>query len=225
MFGECFLRANFAYMFCWGVGMDEGGGGGEKVSVRFRLPVSRMMYGMVVFFFAVGVVWTVLVDVVWFGQIIGDVGGFLIVGVVGPCVWFGVFLFTVKIVFFSYHELTESELIVSVPPRRVRVPLEGIDEIETDAGKIKTDFGTVRLEVKSGEGPLERERYWAKFKTFGVSVYHFGNIVMIQSVFSDKNLVRIKAKNHDIVTNVPDVKEFVEQVMGALEKRRSSLKL
>jgi hypothetical protein len=208
------------WLFC-----GSGVSGQGKVSVKFRLPVSRMMYGMVVFFFAVGVVWTVLVDVVWFGQIIGDVGGFLIVGVVGPCVWFGVFLFTVKIVFFSYHELTESELIVSVPPRRVRVPLEGIDEIETDAGKIKTDFGMVRLEVKSGEGPLEREHYWAKFKTFGVSVHHFGNIEMIQSVFSDKNLVRIKAKNHDIITNVPDVKEFVEQVMGALEKRRSSLKL
>ena len=72
------------------------------------------MYGMVVFFFVVGVVWTVVVDVVWFGQIINDVGAFLVAGVVGPIVWFGVFLFAVKIAFFSYHELTGSELIVSV---------------------------------------------------------------------------------------------------------------
>lgn len=189
----------------------------EGSSVKFRVPVSRIMYGMVVFFFVMTVIWAVIVDVVLLGQIINDVGAFLLMGVVLPVVWFLIFLFTVKCTFFNYHELTDKELIVSVPPRRFKVPLEEIIEMESEARKIKTDFGKVSLDVKVEEGPLERERYWGKFKMFGTRVQYFGNEMIIQSVFSDKNLVRIKAKNKDIIINVPDAKEFVEEVSQAMQ--------
>jgi hypothetical protein len=175
------------------------------------------MYGMVVFFFVMSVIWTSIIDVVWLGQIINDVGAFLLMGVILPVIWFLIFLFTVKCTFFNYHELTDKELIVSVPPRRFRVPLEEIIEMESEAGKIKTDFGKVSLDAKVEEDPLEKERYWGKFKMFGTRVQHFGNEMIIQSVFSDKNLVRIKAKNKDIIINVPDVKEFVEEVSKAMQ--------
>jgi hypothetical protein len=191
----------------------------ESASVKFKAPVSRMMYGMVVFFLVMTVVWTTVVDVVLLGQIVNDIGAFLLMGVVGPVIWFLVFLFAVKCTFWNYHELTDKELIISVPPQRVRVPLEEITEIETEAGKIKTDFGKTTLNVKIEEGPLEKEHYWGKFKTFGTRVQHFGNETIIQSVFSDKNLVRIKAKNKDIVINVPDVREFVEEISKAMQSK------
>jgi predicted nucleic acid-binding Zn ribbon protein len=184
------------------------------------------MYGLVVIFFATAVLWTVFVDVVLLGQIINDVVAFLVAGVVAPAVWFYAFLYAVRATFFNYHELTDKELIVSVPPfSRFRVPLEEIIEMESDASKIRMDFGTVRLEVKSEKDLLQKEHYWGKFKTFGTRVQPFGNETMVQSVFSDKNLVRIKAKDKDIITNVPDVKEFVEEVSKAMQQRKSGLKL
>jgi predicted nucleic acid-binding Zn ribbon protein len=188
----------------------------ERSSVKFKVLVSRLMYGMVVFFFVMTVVWTVIVDVVLLGQIINDIGAFLLMGVVLPIVWFLVFLFTVKCTFFTYHELTDEELIVSVPPFRFRVPLEEIIEMESEAGKIKTDFGKVSLDVSVEEGPLEKERYWGKFKMFGTRVQNFGDEMIIQSVFSDENLVRIKSKNKNIIINVPDAKEFVEEASKAM---------
>ena len=191
----------------------------EGSSVKFRVPVSRMMYGMVVFFLAMTVLWTVIVDVVLLGEIINDVGAFLIMGVVLPVAWFLVFLFTVKCAFFNYHELTDKELIVSVPPLKYKVPLEEIIEMESEARKIKTDFGTVSLDVKVEESPLEKERYWGKFKMFGTRIQNFGNEMIIQSVFSDKNLVRIKTKDKEIIINVLDAEEFVEEVSKAMRTR------
>ena len=61
--------------------------------------------------------------------------------------------------------------------------MEEIIEMESEAGKIKTDFGKVSLDAKVEEGPLEKERYWGKFKMFGTRVQHFGNETIIQIGF------------------------------------------
>lgn len=197
----------------------------DRVSVKFRVPVSRMMYGMVAFFFVMTVVWTVIVDVVWLEQTIRDVGMFLVFGVAMPIVWFIIFLFTVKCTFLNFHELRNRELIVSVPPRHVRVPLEEIEEIESDAGKVSTEFGWQSVDVKyedREEGSVASGRFKGKFLTFGVHVTpHFGDKTLIESVFSDKNLILIKAKRHEITTNVADVKEFVEEVLKAIRKLKN----
>lgn len=174
---------------------------------------------------AVAVGLMVMGVVFWVWGVFSDVGSLLVVGVGLPIAFFLAFLVLVKIFFFSYHELTSRELIVFAPPFHVRVPLEEIVEIETDAGKINASFGR-SADVKYreiGESGVESGRFRGKF--YGASVEHFGDETLVESVFGDENLVLIKAKKHRITTNVPDVKEFVEQVMGAVERRKSGLRL
>jgi hypothetical protein len=110
-----------------------------------------------------------------------------------------------------------------IPPFRIRVPLEDIVEIETDAGKILESLGN-SVDVKYreiGEGELEGGR----FKFYGVSVTNYRGKKTVKSVFSGKNLVLIRAKRHEITTNVPDTKEFVDLVSKAIQERKSELKL
>jgi hypothetical protein len=74
---------------------------------------------------------------------------------------------------------------------------------------------------ETGEGEFKGGR----FKSYGVSVTHSGGKTVVTSVFGGKNLVLIRAIKHEITTNVPDVKEFVELVLKAVQTRRSELKL
>jgi hypothetical protein len=74
---------------------------------------------------------------------------------------------------------------------------------------------------ETGEGGFEGGR----FKFYGVTITNYGGKKIVKSVFSGKNLVLIRAIKHEITTNVPDVKEFVELVLKAVQTRRSELKL
>jgi hypothetical protein len=152
-----------------------------------------------------------------------SVGSLLVIGVVLPIASFMGVLYTVKCIFFNCHELTDRELIISTPPFHVRVPLEEIVEIETDAGKINTSLGkSINVKYReNGEGEFKGGR----FKFYGANVTHHGGKTVVESVFSRKNLVLIKAKRHEITTNVPDMKEFVDLVSKAIQERKLELKL
>jgi len=198
-----------------------------EVSLKFRLPVSRMIYVVMVGFFVATVLCVTGAVVFWTGAIQtsppmkGNVRSLLVLGVLAISTFVAV-LCTVKIIFFNYHELTDRELIVSAFPfHRVRVPLEEIVEIETDAGKINPSFGKT---VKYRETGLGKSKGgWSKF--YGVSVTHSGGKTVVQSVFGGKNFVLIRAKRHEITTTVPDMKEFVDLVSKAILERKSELKL
>jgi len=218
--GRMFLKAEGGIILVGCGSMPAG-----EVSVKFKLPVDRTMYGLAVCFLAITVGLIVMGVVFWIWGIMSDVRSLLVVCVGLPIAFFVAFLVIVRIIISSYHELTSRQLIIFAPPFHVRVPLEEIFEIETDADKISTSFGK-SMDVKyreTGEEGVEGGRVRGKF--YGASVEHFGGETLVESVFSDKNLVLIKAKKHRITTNVPDVKEFVELVMGAVEKRKLSLKL
>jgi uncharacterized membrane protein (DUF485 family) len=195
-----------------------------EVSVKFRLPVSLMMYVMMVLFLGSTVFLVAFAVAILTGVIQPNpplsVGSLLGIGVVLPVASFLSFLYTVKCIFFNYHELTDREFIVSTPPFHVRVPLEEIVEIETDPGKISASFGR-SVDVKSGEGEFEGGR----FKFYGATVTSVGGKKMVECLFSGENLVLIRAKRHEITMNVPDVKEFVELVSKAVQMRKSELKL
>lgn len=151
-----------------------------------------------------------------------SVGELLAFGVL-PAASFVSFLYTVRCNFFNYHKLTDRELIVSASPFHVKVPLEEIVEIETNAGKISASLGE-SMDVKyreTGEGGIEGGR----FKFYGVTITNYGGKKIVKAVFSDKNLVLIRATKHEITTNVPNVKEFVELVLKAVQTRKSELKL
>lgn len=199
-----------------------------EVSLKFRLPVSRMMYVLMVVFLATTVVLVAGAVLFWTGGIqtnpplSGDVRSLLVFGVLAIASFVAV-LYTVKCIFFNCHELTDKELIVSTPPFRVRVLLEEIVEIETDAGKINASLGK-SVDVKYGETG-EGKFKGGRFKFYGVSVTHFGGKEVVKSVFSGKNLVLIRAKRHEITTNVPDVKEFVDLVSKAIQERKLELKM
>jgi len=198
-----------------------------EVSVKFRLPVSRMMYVLMVVFLASTVFLVAFAVAIWTGRVQANppmsAVSLLAIGVVLPIASFVSFLYTVRCIFFNYHELTDREFIVSISPFHVRVPLEEIVEIETDAGKINASLGeTVDVKYRgTGEGGFEGGR----FKFYGATVTNVGGKKIVQSVFSGKNLVLIRAKRHEITTNVPDVKEFVELVLKAVQTRKSELKL
>ena len=198
-----------------------------EVSLKFRLPVSPMMYVLMVVFLVATVVLVAGAVLLWTGGIQTNppmsVGALLTIGVVGPIGSFVAVLWTVKCIFFNCHELTDKELIVSTPPFHVRVPLEEIVEIETDAGKINASLGK-SVDVKyreTGEGEFKGGR----FKFYGVSVTHSGGKTVVTSVFGGKNLVLIRAKRHEITMNVPDMKEFVDLVSKAFQERKLELKL
>jgi len=197
------------------------------VSLKFRLPVSRMMYVLMAVFLASTVFLVALAVAIWTGRVQVNppmsVVSLLAIGVGLPTASFVSFLYTVRCIFFNYHKLTDRELIVSASPFHVRVPLEEIVEIEIDAGKINASLGE-SVDVKyreTGEGGFEGGR----FKFYGVTITNYGGKKIIKSVFSGKNLVLIRAIKHEITTNVPDVKEFVELVLKAVQTRRSELKL
>lgn len=150
-------------------------------------------------------------------------GSLLAIGVVLPTGSFLAVLYTVRCIFFNYHRLTDKELIVSASPFHVRVPLEEIVEIETDTEKIKASLGET-VDVKyseTGEGELEGGR----FKFYGVTITNYGGKKIVKSIFSDKNLVLIKATKHEITTNVPDVKKFADLLLKTTQTRKSELKL
>lgn len=152
-----------------------------------------------------------------------SVGSLLVIGLVGPIGSFMCVLYAVKCIFFNYHELTDRELIVSTPPFHVRVPLEEIVEIETDAGKINPSLGK-SVDVKyreTGEGEFKGGRY----KFYGASVTRSEGKTKVVSVFGGKNLVLIRAKRHEVMMNVPDMKEFVDLVSKAIQERKLELKL
>jgi hypothetical protein len=153
-----------------------------------------------------------------------DTGSLLIIGVMLPTASFVGVLYTIKCIFFNYHELTDRELVVSAPPFRARrVPLEEIVEIETDTAKIKASLGEsmdVKYRETGGSGFAG-----GRFKFYGVSITHIEGREFVTSVFGSKNLVLIRAKGREIVTNVPNVKEFVDLVSKAIQKRKSELKV
>ena len=199
-----------------------------EVSPKFRLPVSRMMYVLMVVFLAATVVLVAGAVLLWIGGIQTNppmsVASLLVIGVVLPISSFVGVLYTAKCIFFNCHELTDRELIVSAPPfPRVRVPLEEIVEIETDAGKINPSLGK-SVDVKYRETGLG-EFKGGRFKFYGVSVTHSRGKTVVESVFSGKNLVLIRAKRHEITTNVPDTKKFVDLVSKAIQERKLELKL
>jgi len=203
------------------------GGCVGEMSLKFRLPVSRMMYVLMVVFLAATVALVAGGVLLWTGRIQTNppmsVASLLIIGVGLPIASFVAVLYTVKCIFFNYHELTDREFIVSIPPFRVRVPLEEIVEIETDAGKINPSFGK-SVDVKyreTGAGEFKGGR----FKFYGSSVTHSRGKTVVESVFGGKNLVLIRAKRHEITTNVPDMKEFVDLVSKAIQERKLELKL
>lgn len=141
------------------------------MSLKFRLPVSRMMYVLMVVFLAATVVLVGGAVLLWIGRIQTNppmsVGSLLAFVLVGPIGSFACVLYIVKCIFFNCHELTDRELIVSAPPfHRVRVPLEEIIEIETDAGKIDPSLGK---SVKC------RKLSWANLK---VEVLSFMGLVL-----------------------------------------------
>jgi hypothetical protein len=187
-----------------------------------------MMYVLMVIFLGATVVLVAGAVMFWTARIQTNppmgVGSLLVIGVGLPIASFMAVLYTVKCIFFDCHELTDRELIVfAFPFRARRVPLEEIVEIETDAGTINASL-VKSVNVRSGEtgeGKFEGGR----FKFYGVSITHSGGKEVVQSIFSDKNLVLIRAKRHEITTNVPDVKEFVDLVSKAIQERKLELKL
>jgi hypothetical protein len=197
------------------------------MSLKFRLSVSLMMYVLMVVFLASTVFLEAFAVLLGTGRIQTDppmdVSVFLAIGVALPVASFLSLLYTVRAIFFNYHELTDKELIISASPFHVKVPLEEIVEIETDAGKINASLGqSVNVKYrKAGKGGFEG----GQFKFYGVSITNVGGKKIVKSVFSGKNLVWIRATKHEITTNVPDVKEFVEQVLKAVQTRKSELKL
>jgi hypothetical protein len=197
------------------------------MNVKFRLPVSRMMYVLMVVFLASTVFLVAFAVAIWTGKMQPNppmsVSALLGIGVVLPAASFVSFLYTVKCIFFNYNELTDKAFIVSTPPFHVRVPLEEIVEVETDAGKILSSLGeSVDVRYReTGESGLEGGR----FKFYGATVTNYGGKKIVKSVFSGKNLVLIRAKRHEITTNVPDTKEFVGLVSKAIQERKSELKL
>jgi hypothetical protein len=204
----------------WGVCMGE-------VSVKFRLPVSRFMFVLMVLMLASTAFLATFAVLIWTGRIQPDppmsVGSLLAIGVGLPAASFVSFLYTVRCNFFNYHKLTDGELIVSASPFHVRVPLEEIIEIETNAGKINASLGK-SMDVKyreTGEGGIEG----GQFKFYGVTITNYGGKKIVKSVFSGKNLVLIRAIKHEITTNVPDMKEFVDLVLKSVQTRKSELNL
>jgi hypothetical protein len=186
-----------------------------------------MMYVLMVVFLAATVALVAGGVLLWTRRIQTNppmsVASLLIIGVGLPIGSFVCVLYTVKCIFFNYHELTDREFIVSIPPFRVRVPLEEIVEIETDARKINPSLGK-SVDVKyteTGAGEFKGGR----FKFYGSSVTHSGGKTVVESVFGGKNLVLIRAKRHEITTNVPDVKEFADLVSKAIQERKLELKL
>ena len=197
------------------------------MSLKFKLPVSRMMYVLMVVFLASTAFLVALAVAIWTGRVQANppmsVVSLLAIGVGLPTASFLSFLYTVRCIFSNHHKLTDRELIVSASPFHVRVPLEEIVEIEIDAGKINASLGE-SVDVKyreTGEGEFEGGR----FKFYGVTITNYGGKKIVKSVFSGKNLVLIRATKHEITTNVPDVKEFVELVLKAVQTRKSELKL
>lgn len=198
------------------------------MSHKFRLPVGRMMYFLMVLFLASTVFLVALAVAIWTGRVQPNppmsVGSLLAIGVGLPAASFVSLLYTVKCVFFNYHKLTDRELIVSAFPfRAARVPLEEIVEIETDAGKILQSLGN-SVDVKYGETG-EDGFEGGRFKFYGVTITNYGGKKIVKSVFSGKNLVLIRATKHEITTNVPDVKEFADLVSKAIQERKSELRL
>jgi len=186
-----------------------------------------MMYFLMVVFLAATVALVAGGVLLWTGLIQTNppmsVASLLIIGVGLPIGSFVGVLYTVKCIFFNYHELTNRAFIVSTPPFRVRVPLEEIVEIETDAGKINPSLGK-SVDVKYRETEAG-ELKGGRFKFYGSSVTHSGGKTIVESVFGGKNLVLIRARRHEITTNVPDVKEFVDLVSKAIQERKLELKL
>lgn len=198
----------------------------EEVSYKFRLPISRFMFFLMVLMMASTVFLVAFAVAIWTGRIQTDppmsVASLLAIGVGLPSASFLSFLYTVRCNFFNYHKLTDREFIVSASPFHVRVPLEEIVEIEIDAGKIKASLGeSVDAKYRgTGEGEFEGGR----FKFYGVTITKYGGKKMVKSVFSGKNLVLVRATKHEITTNVPDVKEFVDLILKAVQTRKSELK-
>lgn len=183
-------------------------------TIKFKVPASRIMYGMVALFLAGEVVWIVLYAK-WLVNIMSTLD-FLVMLLI-PIGWSVALLFSVKSTFFNYHELTDKNLIVSVPPRKIRVPLDEIIELQANAGQIKTDFGKSEWKkIEHDKGVHGKGRIWTKFESYGTRVQQFGDLKKIQAVFSDKNLVFIKARNMEITINVPDAEEFVKETLEAM---------
>lgn len=216
--------------------------GEKEVRVKFKMPVSRMTYAMMGFFLGGTIFWIVPIDVVFLDVMMSEPIFLLIFGIAMPILWFLIFLLTFKSSFFNYHEITERKLVISVPPRRVSVPLEEIVEIKSDVGSIEAGFGRSGWDVKyevyepgkyyfDGRTLKYREGYSKKGRSigekieYGTSYEYSGGVTRIRSVFSDKNLVLIRTKNKEIVTNVPDAQEFVTEARKAMQLRKSSLNL
>ena len=159
-----------------------------------------------------------------------------------PIISFLVFLLAFKICFFNYHEITERKLVISVPPRRISVPLEEIVEIKSTVGSIETEFGKSSWDVKYEfyePGKLYFDGIELKYKEdssikgrsiggkieYGTSFEHSGGMTRIKSVYSDENLIVIRAKNKEIITNVPDTQKFITEALKAIQLRKSSLNL
>lgn len=212
------------------------------VSAKFRVPVSRSNRYVLVFFLGGTIFWILLCDVVLLDVMLSDPAFLLAFGIAMPIIWFLIFVLAVKTCFFNYHEITEKNLVISVPPRRISVPLEEIVEIKSDVGSIETEFGESRWDVKyeayePGQyyldltdlsDPLKyKEEYSVKGRSigkkieYGTSYWHFDGITRIRSVFNDKNLVLIRAKDKEIITNVPDAQKFVAEALKAMRLRRS----
>lgn len=212
------------------------------MSVKFKVPVSRMNYAMMTFFLAGTIFWIALIDVVFLETMMSEPIFLSIFGIAMPILWFLIFLLIFKISFFNYHEITERKLIISVPPRRISVPLEEIVEIKSDVGSIETEFGESRWDVKyedyepgkyyfDGRTLKYKEDYFKKGRSmggeikYGTSFSHSGGKTRIESIWSSKNLILIRAKNKEIITNVPDIQKFVSEALKAIQLRKSSLSL
>lgn len=213
----------------------------EKTSVKFKVPAGRMMYLMIIVFLGGTIFWIVLTDVVFLDVVLSDPHLFMAFGVAMPIIWFLIFLLAVKIYFFNYHEITEKKLVISVPPRRISVPLEEIVEIKSDLGSIQAGFGRSGWDVKyeayePGKVHFDlhdltlryEEGYHKKGRSvggkieYGTSFESYGGITRVRSIFSDQNLVLIRTENKQIIINVPNAQEFVTEALKAMRSRKSN---
>lgn len=193
------------------------------------------------------VFWIVLFDVILLDVILNEPTFLVIFGIAMPIIWFLIFLLIVRSSFLNYHEITERKLVISAPTRRISIPLEEIIEIKSDVGSIETEFGKSRWDVKYEtyepgeyyfdfdgktltlkykEGYLKKGRSISGEITYGGASFSYSDGVMrVISVFSDRNIILIKAKGKEIIFNVPDAQEFVTEALKAIRFRKSSLKL